>query len=214
MRKTKINFTLNRFEISALLALFLVVLSLAVGSMADFAANCKNIRNNTIRLHIGANSDSAEDQRIKLAVRDAVLEQYSAQLMGQNKSDALQNTENLLESIESTANALLLEQGSNCSATAELVEMYFATTQYENLTMPAGKYDALRITIGEAEGHNWWCVMFPPLCIPAATKSDAVIIERELYNRFGSSAEIVKSSPKYEVRFAVLELFQRLMRKN
>ncbi|MBQ2755046.1 MAG: stage II sporulation protein R [Oscillospiraceae bacterium] len=214
MKNRKNKLTLNRFEFSALLALLFVIISLAVGSMTDFASNCKNIRDNTIRLHVIANSDSAEDQQIKLAVRDAVLEQYSALLRGQSKTDALENTSALLDEIELTANRLLAEQNINCSARAELVEMYFATTEYGEFTMPAGRYDALRITIGEAKGHNWWCVMFPPLCLPAATSGDALITDTELYRQFGrTSAELVKSAPKYEVRFALLEFFQRLIYK-
>ncbi len=198
---------LGRFEITALLALLLVLAAAFAGSLTCFARECAGIRDNTLRLHIIANSDTDEDQRLKLLVRDAILEKYSAMLRGGSKEEAEHSVEALLDDIERTANETLRENGGGC-ARAELVRMYFSAREYDGLTLPAGMYDALRIRIGSAEGKNWWCVMFPPLCLPAATK-DADFSE-ELVKRFGEEGlELLRSAkkPRYKVRLAIVELF-------
>ncbi|MBE6884329.1 MAG: stage II sporulation protein R [Ruminococcaceae bacterium] len=213
MNTQRPSLRLNRFEFSALLALLFILLSLVISSITSFASECEHIRSNTIRLHVVAHSDSDEDQQLKLAVRDAILEKYAAALLGEQKDAALAQTSSLLRDIEHTANTLLLESGFDGGVQAELVKMYFQTTHYENLTMPAGVYDALRITIGDAAGHNWWCVMFPPLCLPAASENSyasKAYLDKELEKHFGAtSAELVKNPAKYEIRFALLELIER-----
>jgi len=154
-------------------AAFALALCLLAGwaALRPFAEACGEVRANTLRLHIVAASDSAEDQRRKLLVRDAILEEYGPALAaGDSIGDALAVTGRLTGSIEESARHILQENGSTDPVRAEVVEMYFDTIAYENgVQMPAGRYKALRLVIGAGEGRNWWCVMYPPLCLPAAS---------------------------------------------
>ena len=158
----------NRDRIIAIAALAIgLVATLLISSAVSFAETCGPIRNGVLRLHILANSDSDEDQRLKLAVRDRVLtlDLFSSGHAA-SKEEAEQETASSLLEIEEAAREELRRQGCTDDVKAELVRMYFTTRVYENVTLPAGYYDAVRITIGEGAGHNWWCVLYPPLCIP------------------------------------------------
>ncbi len=153
--------------------------ALAFGSFQNFSEECEKITENVLRLHIPANSDSETDQRIKLELRDYILDEYGERLAECNGlSDAEDSVKAMLPEIERSCQSFLESRGVPYSASAELTNMYFTTREYESLTLPAGNYDALRITLGSGEGHNWWCVIFPPLCLPAAEENtDAVIPE-------------------------------------
>ena len=192
----------NIIEISVALGLVLSIIASAVG----FGFRCGEVREEVVRLHILANSDSEEDQRVKLAVRDALLncgeEMFSGAVNVDNAADILNSQKS--ELIE-TANAVLAENGFDYDARICLVKEYFSTRTYENFTMPAGEYLALKVILGKGEGHNWWCVMFPPLCLPAAAE------KTELDAVFGSGgAKLVQSSPKYEMRFKIVEVFEEI----
>lgn len=137
-------------------------------------AAVSDISNHLIRLHILANSDSAEDQAVKLAVRDRVLE-----FVRENGDtwDKAYLEENLSE-IVSICKESIREQGYDYSVRAVVGRFYFPTKQYENIMLPAGEYDAVRIIIGSGNGKNWWCVMYPPLCFTEETKGK--IAEKEM----------------------------------
>ena len=186
--------------------LFGLILSILVGSFSAFASDCSAIRESVLRLHILANSDSDEDQALKLKVRDRILEETGD--LFENASD-LENAEssaaNSLELVRSIAEDEVRKQGYDYPVRAELCNMFFKTRQYDDITMPAGRYDAVRITIGEAKGHNWWCVLYPPMCIPAAQPKQEL---GDVLTEDGM--EVVTSKPKYEVRFACVELFERI----
>ena len=154
-----------------------IALALIMGSLTDFSRRCESLQSEVLRLHIPANSDSEKDQRIKLALRDKVLEEYGV-LLSENEDieGAQRQVRELLPEIEKTCCEFLAQQGVDYSAKAELVNMYFTTRQYEEVTLPAGNYDALRITLGSGEGRNWWCIMFPPLCIPVAAEYDEELL--------------------------------------
>lgn len=179
-------------------------LSLLLGSFGGFARECEEIPQEVLRLHIPANSDSEYDQSMKLAVRDFVLEEYGTLLAdSDNVGDAAEQVRELLPEIEKSCCDFLSQQGADYGAKAELTEMYFTTRQYDSVTLPAGDYQALRITLGSGEGHNWWCVMFPPLCIPLASEP---LPEEELPADFVTD----NSSNRIEIRFAVFEFFKGL----
>lgn len=179
-------------------------LSLLLGNFGGFARECEEIPQEVLRLHIPANSDSEYDQSMKLAVRDFVLEKYGALLAdSDNVGDAAEQVRELLPEIEKSCCEFLSQQGTDYGAKAELTEMYFTTRQYDSVTLPAGDYQALRITLGSGEGHNWWCVMFPPLCIPLASEP---LPEEELPADFVTD----NSSNRIEIRFAVFEFFKGL----
>lgn len=168
-------------------------------SLCGFSAQCEDIADRVVRLHILANSDSEADQALKLKVRDAILEETAGMLDGV-LSTALAREElaKALPAIEAAAKRTLLANGSDDAVTVELCEMYFTTRQYDTLTMPAGVYDALRVTIGEGKGHNWWCVVFPPLCLSGAGQTlDGVLTDEE--------TDIVTAPSGYEVRFKLVE---------
>lgn len=176
-----------------------IAASVILGSFSAFSRECEEIQGEVLRLHIPANSDSSEDQRIKLALRDFVLEKYGTALSGCGSLDEAEKTVGgLLPEIEADCREFLAERGVGYSARAELVEMYFTTREYDRVILPAGNYTALRITLGSGEGHNWWCVIFPSLCLPAVSEP--------------LSAEEAESIPadfeqpvKIKVRFALYE---------
>ena len=118
-----------------------------------------------IRLHVIANSDLEHDQKLKLKVRDAILEEFGNKLNtyeGINYSRA--EIENNLVQIEKCAKDVIESSGYDYSVKASLGQSDFPTKTYGDVTLPAGTYEALKIEIGSAKGKNWWCVMFPPLC--------------------------------------------------
>ena len=150
-------------------------LALLLGGFAGFAEECDEIPSEVLRLHIPANSDSPRDQEIKLALRDCVLQEYGTQLSGaRSREEAADTVRGLLPEIEKTCCEFLSQQGVDYGAEAELTEMYFPTRRYEQATLPAGEYQALRITLGSGEGHNWWCCLYPGLCF-----TDAVHVEAD-----------------------------------
>lgn len=126
-----------------------------------------------IRLHVIANSDQEDDQKLKLAVRDRILE-VSREIYPSNCSDRKQAEMFLrqrLDDLERAGAEVIMQAGYSYSVHAELTECWFPTKEYDDFALPAGKYTALRVVIGEGEGKNWWCVAFPPLCAGAASQS-------------------------------------------
>ena len=130
----------------------------------------RELSEKVIRLHVLANSDSAEDQALKLQVRDVILERTTQLLEDVSDRKAAEGLlrGNLLE-LERLAEQEIQARGFQYSVNAELTCTEFSTRKYDGFTMPAGEYLSLRIMIGEGSGQNWWCVVFPPLCTVAAT---------------------------------------------
>ena len=119
----------------------------------------------TLRLHILANSDSREDQDLKIGVRDLILDRFGGELEGADAIDsAIMITESMLNEIEDLAQKFLKEAGVNYSIKAELTKEWYETRDYGSFTLPRGYYSSLIVTLGEGEGDNWWCVVYPPLC--------------------------------------------------
>lgn len=189
---------MKRIDLSVLIG---IVAAVVLASLTGFSAECEEIRDNVVRLHIIANSDSDADQAVKYAVRDAILEQSSEIFAdAQSKESAETEIASKLTQIEDIAKNTVSLAGYDYSVSAQLVNMYFTTRQYGNVTVPAGRYDAVRITLGEAAGQNWWCVMFPPMCVPAAAEKDALPIESQIGE--------LGSNPRYKPKFAVVELIE------
>lgn len=192
-----------------LFLLFFFVFSLLLSSFGAFAQDCREIRESSLRLHILANSDSQEDQALKLKVRDRVLAQCGGLFSGtQNAGDAKAAAQAHLDEIVECAQGVLRENGCHDSVGAQVVNMYFETRVYDGFTMPAGDYDAVRITIGEAEGHNWWCVLFPPLCLPAAESTRQ---DQEQAQQYCQEHPAAGESPEYEMHFAIWDWIQSLL---
>ncbi len=184
-----------------------IIISNSVGFIKD-GRKLDQLRESVLRLHILADSDSEEDQRLKLCVRDALLEQ-SGELFGEaaDLESAEEAALEALPEIVDIAEDTLRAQGCDSPVRAYLADMEFDERVYGNITMPAGKYRALRIEIGEAKGHNWWCVMYPPLCIPAAEEVESRN-EKEYFDE--KELDIVYRPKKYRIKFAIWDKFKKL----
>nr|WP_300326723.1 stage II sporulation protein R [uncultured Anaerostipes sp.] len=137
----------------------------------------EDLKENVIRFHIRANSDSKKDQEEKLKVRDAVINYVSPYMENaETKEEALVILKEKEGEIQKIAENTLVKQGNPQKATVSFTTEEFPEKEYGNYVFPKGRYDAVRVDLGEAKGHNWWCVMFPDLCI---TKDEKVKINRE-----------------------------------
>ncbi len=196
---------MKKFRIAEISVAFALIIAV-VFSVVGFGKECEDIRDDVVRLHILANSDSEADQQVKLAVRDALLNSGKEIFNGSlNVNTASEMLEAQKAELIAVANNVLKENGFDYTAQIFLTEEYFTTRTYENFTMPAGEYMALKVILGNGEGHNWWCVMFPPLCLPAASENadiDAVFGE--------DGADIIQSGAKYEMRFKIVELIESI----
>ena len=175
-------------------------------SICSFAKTSEEIRSDVLRLHVIANSDTSVDQNLKLRLRDYILQEGKDIFNGSvNVENAVEKIEPALPELEKSAKAFVNQAGFDYDVKISLSNEYFTTKTYETVTLPAGKYLALRVVIGSGEGHNWWCVMFPPMCVPAADKKD------EIENVFSEKEiKLVESKPKYEPRFKVVEIYEQL----
>ena len=170
------------------------------------------IYEDTLRLHIIANSDSPEDQALKLEIRDFVLTEYGQRLKGyRSMEEATAEVERLLSDIETATSKKLSQMGYRYTVDALLGQEWYDTREYDDFTLPSGYYTSLRIIIGSGEGKNWWCVMYPPLCLELATEeapTDDGIID---YTK--EEIALIKSG-KYNVKFKILEELSRVFAKN
>ena len=196
---------IRKLEIALVIGLIVSIVFCSVGS---FASTCEGIRENVLRLHILANSDSKEDQALKLKVRDRILQETGDLFYAETKQGAEQKVSAQLDRVQHIAEDEIKRQGYEYPVQVELTNMFFDTRQYGEITMPAGRYDAMRVTIGTAQGKNWWCVLYPPLCLAAAEP------EQELSQALtDEQVDLVEKNPKYEVRFAIVELWETLKEK-
>ncbi len=201
---------LRKLELSILIGFILTICMSLLTGFSNFAGECGEISDKLLRLHVIANSDSDADQAIKLAVRDRVLAECGDLLFDNAGKQAAKDELSLqLPRIEQAANALLAENGFAYTASATIEKRWFDIRVYNTVTLPAGRYDALCLRLGEARGKNWWCVVFPPMCLPAASEQEAlkeVLSEDEL--------KIVTEQNTYHVRFKLLELYEQLIGEN
>ena len=174
-------------------------------SFFPFAAACGQLPRDVVRLHVVANSNGAEDQAVKLLVRDAVLEEAARWYQGAGSmEEASSQLCTHLQSIAGAARQVLGEQGVGYSATAQMTEMYFPTRDYGDFRLPAGRYRTLRVTLGEGAGKNWWCVVFPSLCLPAATQEEALLTLPE------GERQVVEGGRDVQVKLKAVELWESL----
>ncbi len=161
----------------------------------------QSLADKLVRLHVVANSDTDYDQTIKLQVRDAVLD----------VTNTLQPTEleGNLSTIQQAANDTLTALHCPPSATVTLEKELFPTREYDTFTLPAGTYTSLRVTIGAGAGHNWWCVVYPSLCLPA-TVADLEIAAVQAGLTQGEIALITEQEPTYELKFQTLEWLESI----
>lgn len=193
-------------------ALILVtILVLSAGYVCRAALQQRTLAAKLIRLHVVANSDSAADQALKLQVRDAVLERVSALTAACEDSQAayLVLEENLPQ-LQQTAAETVRDEGFDEPVTVTLTEESFPTRYYDSFTLPAGTYQSLRVRIGDAEGHNWWCVVFPSLC--AAATSEEFEQSAEAGHFTDEETEYISGGEEeYVLKFKTLEYLQKLL---
>lgn len=168
------------------------------------------IYDTVVRLHVVANSDSEEDQALKLEVRDAVIAVVSPAVEDcKTQSEAISAIEKIIPEIESAARSVIAEKGLSYKVSVALGQEYYPTKNYESCAFPEGEYASLRVLIGDSEGQNWWCCLFPPLCLSSATSDDQKSNE-DAFVSVGLTSDQYKivtetNNPKYKARFKILE---------
>lgn len=193
-----------RWEWALLIAL---LVSFAWGTWADRTQ--QQLSDKVLRLHVLANSDSEADQALKRKVRDSVLEAASAILADcPDRETAEQRLSAALPEIEDAARARIAAEGGEQTVTAELRPTVFPTREYEDFTLPAGEYLALRVVLGEGEGHNWWCVVFPPLCAETTSSLSQTAMAAGLTEE---EVALITESDGYQLKFKAVELWEKLM---
>lgn len=195
----------------------LILLELMVSAYTYSENIHKGLESGLIRLHVIANSDSAEDQEVKQKVRDEILKYMQSQSAGLESTGEARNLiSNNLEKIEQIADDVLQNSGFDYKAKAYFGKYSFPTKVYGDVTLPAGEYQSLRIVLGNGSGANWWCVMFPPLCfvdaskgiVPESSKAQMQnILTEEQYNIAMSNSS--GSNYEVKVKFKIVELFQQ-----
>jgi stage II sporulation protein R len=183
-----------------------IVLATAVTAYSDGIQ--EDLQTNLVRLHIIANSDADYDQAVKLEVRNAILEK----IKNKNKNEITSN----LNELEDTANEVLAQNNFDYTAKAVYGKFYFPKKEYKNMTLPAGEYYGVRIILGKGNGHNWWCVMYPPLCVSddnsvTLDKKSQSVLENNL--RPETYDIITKSDKSIVVKFKTVEFIQELKEK-
>lgn len=175
------------------------------------------VYDSVIRLHVLANSDSEEDQALKLQVRDAVLDEAQQLLQGTaTRAEAEAVLRPNLPRLQQAAAAVVSAAGFDDSVTVTLSDEDYPTRTYEQLAFPAGEYLSLRVMIGAAEGKNWWCVLFPPLCLSAATSREEAEMAFLAAGLTGEQYRIITDSDentKYKLRFKLLEVAESIFRE-
>ena len=189
-------------RISALI--LIAALALGLLSCAYLQTQQRQLAEKLVRLHVVANSDSPSDQAIKLRVRDAVLEYITPRLDGsESPADARAVLSRELDGIGRAAATAAEGRQVTVSLGTEL----YPSREYEGFTLPAGRYESLRVVLGEGEGHNWWCIVFPPVCLSAVQSEqveEAMSVE---------DYALITRQDGYELRFRTVELWGELLEK-
>ena len=205
------NFFLKLSLIFLLITIFIFI------SARSYSKNMfKNISNNFLRLHVIANSDSTEDQILKYKIRDAVIDYMKPYFSNINtKNDALNILNLQKNNINDLATKITTENGYNYPVNVSIGNFYFPTKEYSEIILPEGYYDALKIELGNAKGQNWWCVMFPSLCIIYSnnlsfSESSEQLLQENLSEEELSIISNTNTTPDIKIKFKLIELFENL----
>lgn len=192
---------LKIWEISLLVAL---CITFCTGLFAK--AEQSKLSGELIRLHVIANSDSGSDQAVKLRVRDSILEVLTPML---DDADNVEEAESIIKSalpqLCRVAETNLQRNGKYYSAKAEICRETYPTRSYDGFALPAGDYISLKIILGAGSGHNWWCVVFPPLCM-------ASVEDKDTFSGLSEESEklITVDGSEYRVKFRIVELYEEI----
>lgn len=181
----------------------------AVLWMGSILKDDRSLHDGVIRLHVVANSDSEADQALKLQVRDAVLEALEKELADcTNTTQAKEVLMNSLSAVQNAAQQVISAAGLDDGVTVSLTQEEFDIRKYDTFTLPSGVYESLRIVIGEGQGQNWWCVVFPRLCVPAVTQELEDTAAGAGFSDTLTGA--VSNDEGYEIRFFLLDCLGKL----
>ena len=191
---------LKRWELALMVG---ILAALTVGSW--LGQEQQELADTDIRFHVNANSDREQDQALNLAVRDRVLEQAERLYPeGATLDEARAALEGHLNTLAAAGREVVEELGCDYPVTAQLSDCWFPTKEYEGFALPAGNYTALRVTIGEGKGKNWWCVAFPPLCLGAASETVDQALEAGHFTP-EQGALVTGGDEGYVIKFKAME---------
>ena len=219
MMVNKIKIRLSILILSLIVVISIMTISIS-GEVKKISNASDDYKEKLIRFHVLANSDSDEDQNLKLKVRDAIIDYLQPKL---SKSKNIEESELIIkkeyEKIEEIGKNIILENGYNYDIKVGIDYSEFPTKKYSNVVLPAGEYKALRIIIGEGRGKNWWCVMFPPLCF---VDEDKAIIDKETDYKLRQvlteeeyeliSQNNKKQSNRVQIKFKIVEIIQDIIK--
>ena len=217
INKIKVRLSILVLSLIAVMSIMSISIS---GEVKKISAASEDYKNKLIRFHVIANSDSDEDQNLKLKVRDAVIDYLQPKL---ELSSSIEESETIIKSeykkLEDISKNIVLENGYKYDISVGIDYSTFPTKQYSNVVLPAGEYKALRIIIGEGKGKNWWCVMFHPLCFVDEqssiidTDTDKKLREVLTEEEYALIAQNNKKQVnKVEVKFKIVEILQNIMK--
>lgn len=190
------------------IAKFITVLLLVAAAfwLGTVVSDKQVLTENVMRLHVVADSDSYEDQAIKLKVRDAIVAELDEVIDEFPDMETAKTwVQEHLEDLEQIANDVLESAGNSCRAVVTLARESFPTREYDTFVLPAGVYESLRVTIGSGEGKNWWCVVFPSLCVSATTDGfEETAVSAGFSDRLTGT---LSGKEEYRVRFFLLDCF-------
>ena len=192
-------------------AVFFVLIIVCLGLLIGCSAmrEEREIYDMTLRLHIPADSNDEADQAVKLKVRDAVLDLLEEPLSRcESKAESVKIIQDMSDIISETANNVLLSNNFDYKATVTLTEEYYPRRSYEGFTLPAGTYTSLKIELGEAEGKNWWCVLFPQVCIGSAKPEETLAEVGFTANQIRLLTE--QEETEYVVKFKIVEILESI----
>ena len=215
----KIKIRLSILMLSLITIISIMTISIS-GEVKKISTASEEYKEKLIRFHVIANSDSEEDQSLKLKVRDGIINYLQPKLL---KSNSIEESELIIkkeyDEIEKISKDIILENGYDYDVKVGIDYSEFPTKQYSNVVLPAGEYKALRVIIGEGKGKNWWCVMFPPLCFVDEEKA---IIDKETDDKLREvlteeeyeliSQKTRKQVNRVQVKFKIVEIIQEIIK--
>ncbi|MEG1285033.1 MAG: stage II sporulation protein R [Romboutsia sp.] len=216
MKKIKIRLVILILSFISIVSVMTMTIN---GEVNKIENTSQNYKEKLIRFHVLANSDTDEDQQLKLKVRDGIIQYLQPKL---SKSKSIEESEAIIkaeyDSLEKISRNIILENGYNYEVKVGIELSNFPAKQYSNIVLPAGEYKALRVIIGEGQGKNWWCVMFPPLCFvneengvidkETDDKLKEVLTEEE-YDLIAQKDK--KKSSRVKIKFKIVEILDQLL---
>ena len=217
VNKIKIRLSILILSLISIISIMTISIS---GEVKKISTASEDYKDKLIRFHVIANSDSEEDQNLKLKVRDAIINYLQPKLL---ESESIEESELIIkkeyDELEKISKNIILENGYDYDVKVGIDYSKLPTKQYSNVVLPAGEYKALRIIIGEGKGKNWWCVMFPPLCFVDEQKG---IIDKDTDDKLREvlteeeyeliSQKTSKQVDRVQIKFKIVEIIQDIIK--